>query len=86
MLPLLLQVDHYKGLKDYAVFQPHSHFSSLSAGQHTQLYNATTIALVQQRLDLRLEAALGYSYAAITAIAREHTEPSPVSRKARLWI
>lgn len=58
-------VDQYKGLKDHSVFKPHSQYASLKASLHTAIYNGTTVSAVQQRLDLRLEASLGYSYAGI---------------------
>lgn len=62
---MTLQVDQYKGLKDHSVFKPHSQYASLKASLHTAIYNGTTVSAVQQRLDLRLEASLGYSYAGI---------------------
>ena len=80
-----LQVDNYKGLKDHAVYAPHSEYAALKAGHDTSLYNATTVGLVQQRLDLNLEAALGYQYGSVVADRQETKSDPAVARKARLW-
>ena len=80
-----LQVEHYKGLNDHAVYAPHSEYAALNDGHYTSLYNATTVSLVQQRLDLKLEAALGYQYGFVVADRTEAKSNPVLARKARMW-
>ena len=78
------QIDHYKGLGDHAIYKPHSEHAALLAGLHTRMFNTSTIALVKQRLDLKLEAALGYQYTDDDARAPTKQSMRPV-RKTRWW-
>lgn len=61
------QVLNYKGLRGHETYKPHSELALLKKGRGTKLFNATTIAILQQRLDMRMEAALGFSYSNIKA-------------------